>query len=486
MKIGLKFRCYPDPTLQQLIHQTAGNNRFIYNYFLKLKSSLYKDSKVSLSYNDCSALLTSLKQSTYALSHPHDKFSNIDFMAISGSDFDNLTKSYFLKLGWSTSAQFALRSLDNAFSRFFKHHSLYPRFKKKSYSDSITLTPNNWKFIHIVTRNRLVDLGSNSKTDENIRNTQIDNCGLKPDIHDYLLYFSGHDKPLKIQLDNRLFNPSTISKINLSFNAAGEYYITFLADEELSSIKASNINKANQYYLAQCDVETGEYHPVSTAIDVGIKNTLNIRVKDKSNNQYVEKKLKGLERHNKKLRRVQQSLSRKQKKSKNYHKQRVKVAKTHHKMVNIRNDFYHKESTKIVLESDTIYIEDLNIKGMVKNKNQAKDISQQGWGVFYNMLKYKAEWYGKRIVEVDRYYPSSKLCHACKGYNPHVKRQDSWKCEHCGESHQRDENATENLMNYESYEKVNNKYQYKVNPSDSQAGFNKAKFNKPNQARLSL
>ena len=480
MKIGLKFRCYPDSTLQQFIHQTAGNNRFIYNYFLRLKSSLYKDSKASLSYNECSALLTSLKQSTYSLSNPHDKSSRIDFMAISGSDFNALTKSYFLKLGWSTSAQFSLRSLDNAFSRFFKQHSKYPQFKRKSYSDSITLTPNNWKFIHIVTRNRLADLGGAGKNEHHIKTTEIDNCGLKPDIHDYLLYFSGHDKPLKIQLDGRQFNPSTISKINLSYNAAGQYYITFLADEELSSLKASNLSKNNQLYLKHCDVETGEHHSVSTAIDVGIKNTLNIRVKSHHDNIYIEKKLKGLERHNKRLRRAQQSLSRKQKKSHNYNKQRVKVAKIHNQMVNVRNDFYHKESTRIILESDIVYIEDLNIKGMVKNKNHAKAISQQAWGVFYGMLKYKAEWYGKKIIEVDRYYPSSKLCHICKGYNSHLKRHDTWTCEHCGETHQRDKNATENLMNYEQYEKVNNRYQYKQTPSDSQAGLSN------NQVRLSL
>lgn len=489
MKIGLKFRCYPDSNLKQLIHQTAGNNRFIYNHFLQLKSSLFQSSKQSISYNSCSSLLTSLKHSTFSFVNPSSPSSSIDFMTISGSDFDALHKSFFLNLGWATSSQFALRSLDDAFSRFFKKISRYPQFKKKSFSDSITITPNNWKFIHIVTGNRLADLGSNSKTNTNIINTNIDNCGLSPDIHDYLLYLSGHDKPLKIKLDGRCFNPAKISKITLSFNASGHYYITFLADEELSSIKASNLNQINQFYLAQCDVETGEKHTVSTAIDVGIKNTLNIRIKNNASNEYKEKKLKGLERHNKLLRRAQQNLSRKQKKSKNYNKQRVKVASIHTKMVNIRNDFYHQESTRIVLESDIIYIEDLNIRGMIKNKTQSKAISQQGWGQFNAMLKYKAKWYGKKIVEVDRYYPSSKLCNDCKTYNAHVKRQDKWECVYCGKSHQRDENATENLIDYENYEKVNNRYQYKdktkikenhlnKDPSESQA---KVKDNSKNK-----
>lgn len=476
MKVGLRFRCFPHSSLQQLIHQTAGNNRFIYNYFLNLQSSLYHNSKKSLSYNDCSSLLTSLKHSTFSLFNPTFPSSQFDFMTISGFDFENLHKSYFLKLGWSTSSQFALRCLDNAFSSFFKKTHKYPQFKRKSYSDSVTITPNNWKFIHIVTGNRLADLGSNSKTPSNIHNTHVDNCGLTPDIHDYQLYLSGSDIPLKIQLDGRQFNPATISKITLSFTASGRYYITFLADEELSSFKAHNLEIANQYYLSQCDVDTGEHDMVSIGIDVGIKNTLNIRTNHKENSVYKEKKLNGLNRYNKRLRRAQQSLSRKKKKSNNYNKQRLKVAKIHETMVNVRNDFYHKESTRIVLEADEIYIENLNIKGMVKNKRQAKAISQQGWGKFYEMLKYKVEWYGKKIIEVDRYYPSSKLCSGCGEYNKHVKRQDKWTCEHCNVKHQRDENATKNLMNYKTYEKINNIYEKKSNQSESQARLNQMNY----------
>ena len=168
-------------------------------------------------------------------------------------------------------------------------------------------------------------------------------------------------------------------------------------------------------------------------------------------NNYLEKKLQGLNRHNKKLRRYQQSLSRKKKHSKNYNKQRIKVAKHHQKMVNIRTDFYHKESTRIVLESDKIMVESLNIKGMVKNKNMAKSISQQGWGQFITMLKYKSQWYGKTLIEVDRFYPSSKICSHCKQYNSAIKREDQWICQYCKVKHQRDENATINLLEYENY-----------------------------------
>ena len=471
MKIGIKLRCYPDSQLKQLMHQTAGNNRFIYNHFLNLKNTRYQENKTSLSYHDCSALLPSLKNSVFAFQKDNSK--PIDFMTISGHNFNLLQKNYFLKSGFSTSIQFALKSLDNAFNNFFKNKGKvgYPQFKKKNSADSITITPNNWKFVHIVTNNRLPDLGSNSKTKDNIENSLIDNCGKTPSIYDYLLYFSGCDKPLKIQLDGRDFNPATISKINLSYNAAGQYFITFLADEDIHNIKVKNILKNNENYLKLSDPATGEYFPIHTAIDLGIKNTLNIRsIQNNNSNKsinknetYLEKKLQGLNRHNKKLRRYQQSLSRKQKGSCNYNKQKIKVAKHHQKMVNIRTDFYHKESSRIVLESDKIMVENLNIKGMVKNKNMAKSISQQGWGQFITMLKYKAQWYGKTLIEVDRFYPSSKICSNCKQYNSAIKREDQWVCQYCKVKHQRDENATKNLLEYESYTKIGNKYIHNTN-----------------------
>ena len=490
MKIGIKLRCYPDSQLKQLIHQTAGNNRFIYNYFLNLKNIKYQKNKTSLSYQDCSALLPSLKNSVFAFKKDNSK--PIDFMTISGHDFNLLQKNYFLKSGFSTSIQFALKSLDNAFNNFFKSKGKvgYPQFKKKNSADSITITPNNWKFVHIVTNNRLPDLGSNSKTKDNIQNSIIDNCGKTPSIYDYLLYLSGCDKPLKIKLDGRNFNPATISKINLSYNAAGQYFITFLVDEDIQNLKVKNILKNNDNYLKLSDPVTGEYYPIHTAIDLGIKNTLNIRsIQNNDNNQsinknnYLEKKLQGLNRHNKKLRRYQQSLSRKKKGSCNYNKQKIKVAKHHQKMVNIRTDFYHKESTRIVLESDKIMVESLNIKGMVKNKNMAKSISQQGWGQFITMLKYKSQWYGKTLIEVDRFYPSSKICSACKQYNSAIKREDQWVCEYCQTKHQRDENATKNLLEYEKYTKVgkiyiHNSYIEKNHSSKSQAELSLDNFKK--------
>ena len=145
-------------------------------------------------------------------------------------------------------------------------------------------------------------------------------------------------------------------------------------------------------------------------------------------------------------------------------------------MVNIRTDFYHQESTRIVLESDKIMVENLHIKCMVKNKRNAKNISQQGWGQFISMLKYKSQWYGKTLIEADRFFPSSKICSHCKQYNANVKREDQWVCQYCKIKHQRDENATKNLLEYEKYTKIGRKYIYNHNKNNSSK----------NQAELSL
>jgi putative transposase len=148
------------------------------------------------------------------------------------------------------------------------------------------------------------------------------------------------------------------------------------------------------------------------------------------------------------LKRKQHKLSRKKKGSQNRKKARLAVAKVHSKTARCREDFLHKLSRKIVNENQVIAVENLNIKGMVKNHNLAKAISDVGWGMFCTMLKYKAENEGKTYIEIDRFFPSSKTCHVC------LNRVDSltldlrvWTCKHCGTHHDRDVNAAINIRN---------------------------------------
>ena len=159
--------------------------------------------------------------------------------------------------------------------------------------------------------------------------------------------------------------------------------------------------------------------------------------------------LKYLEKSEKKLKREQRRLSRKQKRSNNRNKQRIKVAKVYEKVTNQRNDFLQKESTKLVRENQTICIEDLNIKGMLRNHKLAKAISSVSWSKFFVMLEYKATWYGNEIIKIPSYYPSSQTCSCCGYKNPLVKNLAirSWECPQCHTVHDRDYNASVNILN---------------------------------------
>ena len=153
-----------------------------------------------------------------------------------------------------------------------------------------------------------------------------------------------------------------------------------------------------------------------------------------------------LNKHEQNLKLKQQQLSRKQKGSNNRIKSRKKVARVHRKITNCREDFLHKLSRRIVNENQVIVVENLNVKGMMQNHKLAKSIHQVGWGMFCTMLKYKSEMSGKVYQEVDRFFPSSKICHVCLnqvGSLPLDVR--FWTCKNCHTRHDRDVNAAINL-----------------------------------------
>ena len=149
----------------------------------------------------------------------------------------------------------------------------------------------------------------------------------------------------------------------------------------------------------------------------------------------------------KKLKENQQHLSRKVKGSNRYNKQKLKVSKIHKKITNSRIDNLHKVSTELIKKYDTIFLEDLNIKGMVKNHKLAKHISDASWSKFISMLEYKASWNDKQIIKVDRFFPSSKTCNCCGYVNQNLKLDiREWTCPSCKTKLDRDLNASKNIL----------------------------------------
>jgi putative transposase len=150
----------------------------------------------------------------------------------------------------------------------------------------------------------------------------------------------------------------------------------------------------------------------------------------------------------KRLRRLQRSLSRRQKGSAGRERQRQKVARQHEKVADCRADYQHKMSRALVEDHRLLAIEDLHIKGMMRNKRLAKQISDAGWGQFVRMLGYKGEWYGCELVAVDRFFPSSKTCWQCGSVMKEMPLElREWDCPNCQAHHDRDVNAAKNLLN---------------------------------------
>lgn len=219
---------------------------------------------------------------------------------------------------------------------------------------------------------------------------------------------------------HRTFN-GKIKSCTISKTPTNEYFVSILVETEHNKIP-----------------KTGK----TIGIDLGLKDFVITSEGYKYKNNRYTKTYANL------LKKTQQHLSRKTKGSNRYYKQKLKVAKLHKKITNSRLDNLHKVSTELIKNYDTIILEDLNIKGMIKNHKLAKHISDASWSKFVELLTYKAEWNDKQIVKIDRFFPSSKTCNCCGYINQNLKLDmREWTCPSCNIKLDRDLNASINILN---------------------------------------
>ena len=280
--------------------------------------------------------------------------------------------------------QQGLRHLQTAYTNFFDGRAKYPNFKKKRNGGSADFTKSAFKF------------------------------------KDGQVYLAKCADPLPIRWSRMLPVGCRPSTITVKLSPSGRWSVSLLVNVEIEA-------------LPQSGSQVG--------IDLGITSLLALSNGEKIANP------KGFKAKYRKLRRAQKALSRKQKGSNNRHKARLKVAKVHQEIADARKDNLHKLTTRLVRENQTIAVEDLAVKNMIKNRKLALAISDASWGELVRQLEYKCKWYGRTLIKIDREFPSSKRCGNCGHIvNKMPLNIREWDCPNCGTHHDRDLNAAKNIL----------------------------------------
>lgn len=284
----------------------------------------------------------------------------------------------------SVPVQQALRHLQAAFGNFFAKRAKYPAFKCKDGPQSAVYTASAFKWDGKV------------------------------------LKLAKMAAPLAVRFSRTLPRAAKVTTVTVSKDAAGRYFVSMLCDDAVEP-KAEAAGKVG------IDLGLTHFAILSTGEKVAAPNTFR--------------------KHEAKLAKLQRRLAKKQKGSARRAKAKRKVARLHAKVADARRDFLHKLSTRLINENQVIAIESLAVSNMQKNRHLAKSISDASWAEFVRQLEYKAHWYGRTLVGIDRWYPSSKRCSDC-GHTvsklPLSVRE--WVCPECGATHDRDINAARNVL----------------------------------------
>lgn len=283
----------------------------------------------------------------------------------------------------------------DAYKRFFKEHKGFPKFKSKHNRKLSCRFTNE-------TISKRNDYSTRKLSLANIKN----------------ISFRCSDKHIKQLIEYK----NSIKSATLSKTCSGNFFLSFLID------------------FGDIDLRL-PINQNSIGIDLGVKDFIITSEGEVFNNLHFKKS------KSKRLKRLQKQISKKQKGSNNRNKIRVKLAKLNEYITNCKSNYLHNISTRLVNENQVICIEDLNVKGMLQNHKLAESIQEMGFGEFRRLLEYKCQWYGRELVIVNRFFPSSKKCNHCGYINKELKLSNrKWKCPQCGGDISRDYNAALNIL----------------------------------------
>lgn len=286
------------------------------------------------------------------------------------------------------------KAMNNRFSKTRKTKAGFPKFKSKRGTERYSVCTTRW----------LKDGRSSAARIDSNRWIKLSSLG---------------EVKFRSGFDFEFLNKLKVNKYTITKTCSGKFYCSLLTDVDVPALPPAT----------RC-----------VGVDLGIKDfaVCSDGRKFKSPNY---------KKADKRIALLQKSYSRTQKGSKNREKARICLALAHERKANMRKDFLHKLSSKLISENQVICLEDLNVQGMVKNHSLARSISNQGWSEFVSMLEYKSKWYGREMVKIDRFYPSSKTCSECGSKNNNLTLNDrEWICSSCGCVLDRDVNAAKNIL----------------------------------------